>query len=68
MYSDDKHILKKLTVIVLVKIIIVFFMWHLLIKDNRVEVDSKAIHQNLFTPKSDHKTIQQNNQEETHDH
>jgi len=66
MYTDDKNILKKLTVVIMVKIAIVFFMWHIFIKDNRVEVDQQVIHKILFEPTPN--TSQQTNQEKANDY
>lgn len=39
MYKDDRTLLKKLTVLVGIKVVVVYFLWVFLIKDYRVSID-----------------------------
>ncbi len=51
MYLDDLSLLKKLTLIVLIKIVVVYTLWSFFIKDYRVPVtQAKQLEQHLFAP------------------
>lgn len=49
MYTDDKSLLKKLTIIVLTKVVIVYALWTIFVKEYRAPVnDVEQMSSHLF--------------------